>query len=215
MEENTAKREVCKAFAIKMYPEEIERFKRIASEMDGVSTDRNALLSLMDYFENPKTVIKDNPELIKKNQELADEIDELQDVNAQLKQKIEELNIRIEDITNSGNANAMAAQRVQMELDALKAAAENRPENFIEMYVHPIFFYFLKKMTEIFNKKYKKNLSYGDFLVDLFRRDMLHSRGNNLPDVISESEFFKVVDKYAEQHPDEFTKDEIKLLKSV
>ena len=88
MEENTAKREVCKAFSIKMYPEEIERFKRIASEMDGVSTDRNALLSLMDYFENPKTVIKDNPELIKKNQELQDEIDELQETIASLKAEL-------------------------------------------------------------------------------------------------------------------------------
>lgn len=199
-----------------------KKFVSLIDEMDNVNTQGQALERLIDVYEEPpktkildKEIASQNEDLIKKNQELTDEIDELQDVNAQLKQKIEELNIRIEEITNSGNANAMAAQRVQMELDALKAAAENRPENFIEMYVHPIFFYFLKKMTETFNKKYKKNLSYGDFLVDLFRRDMLHSRGNNLPDVISESEFFKVVDKYAEQHPDEFTKDEIKLLKSV
>lgn len=202
-----------------------KKFVSLIDEMDNVNTQGQALERLIDVYEEPpktrildKEITSQNEDLIKKNQELADEIDELQDVNAQLKQKIEELNIRIEEVTNSGNESALAAQRIQLELDKANetiASRANRPENFIEMYVHPIFFYFLKKMTEIFNKKYKKNLSYGDFLVDLFRRDMLHSRGNNLPDVISESEFFKVVDKYAEQHPDEFTKDEIKLLKSV
>ena len=213
--ENTPKREVCKPFSIKMYQEDIDRFQKIASEMDNVKSNREAFNALMDFFENPKTVKIDNPELIKKNQDLQDEIDELMECNKNLVAQVENLEAKIDELTNSGNESALAAQRIQMELDAVKEASENRPENFIEMYVHPIFFYFLKKMTEIFNKKYKKNLSYGDFLVDLFRRDMLHSRGNNLPDVISESEFFKVVDKYAEQHPDEFTKDEIKLLKSV
>lgn len=199
-----------------------KKFVSLIDEMDNVNTQGQALERLIDVYEEPpktkildKEIASQNEDLIKKNQELSDEIDELMEENASLKQRIEDLNAKIEELINSGNESAMAAQRIQLELDAVKEASENRPENFIEMYVHPIFFYFLKKMTETFNKKYKKNLSYGDFLVDLFRRDMLHSRGNNLPDVISESEFFKVVDKYAEQHPDEFTKDEIKLLKSV
>lgn len=210
-----AESKTCISCNIKMYPEEKERFEKLVSEMDNVTTQRGAFVALMDFFENPKTVKVDNPELIKKNQDLQDEVDELQETIANLKKHITDLYAKIDELTNSGNANAMAAQRVQMELDALKAAAENRPENFIEMYVHPIFFYFLKKMTEMFNRKYKKSLSYGEFLVDLFRRDMLHARGNNLPDVISESEYFKVIEKYVEQHPDEFTKEEIKLLKSV
>ena len=213
--EDTEKREVCQGYTIKMYPEEIARFKRLASEMDNVKTQRDALNALMDFFENPKTVVKDNPELIKKNQELQEEVDELKEANDNLEKHIEDLNAKVEELINSGNESAMSAQRIQLELDAVKEASENRPENFIEMYVHPIFFYFLKKMTETFNKKYKKNLSYGEFLVDLFRRDMLHARGNNLPDVISESEYFKVIEKYVEQHPEEFTKEQIKLLKSV
>ena len=213
--EDTEKREVCQGYTIKMYPEEITRFKRLASEMDNVKTQRDALNALMDFFENPKTVVKDNPELVKKNQELQEEVDELKEANDNLEKHIEDLNVKVEELINSGNESAMSAQRIQLELDAVKEASENRPENFIEMYVHPIFFYFLKKMTETFNKKYKKNLSYGEFLVDLFRRDMLHARGNNLPDVISESEYFKVIEKYVEQHPEEFTKEQIKLLKSV
>ena len=213
--EDTEKREVCQGYTIKMYPEEIARFKRLASEMDNVKTQRDALNALMDFFENPKTVVKDNPELVKKNQELQEEVDELKEANDNLKKHIEDLNVKVEELINSGNESAMSAQRIQLELDAVKEASENRPENFIEMYVHPIFFYFLKKMTETFNRKYKKSLSYGEFLVDLFRRDMLHARGNNLPDVISESEYFKVIEKYVEQHPEEFTKEQIKLLKSV
>ena len=202
-----------------------KKFVSLIDEMDNVNTQGQALERLIDVYEEPpktkildKEIASQNEELIKKNQELADEVDELQETIANLKKHIADLHANIDELTNSGNESALAAQRIQMELDKANetiASRANRPENFIEMYVHPIFFYFLKKMTEIFNKKYKKNLSYGDFLVDLFRRDMLHSRGNNLPDVISESEFFKVVDKYAEQHPDEFTKDEIKLLKSV
>jgi uncharacterized protein YoxC len=202
-----------------------KKFVSLIDEMDNVNTQGQALERLIDVYEEPpktkildKEIASQNEDLIKKNQELSDEIDELMECNKNLVAQVENLEAKIEELTSSGNANAMAAQRIQMELDKANetiAARANRPENFIEMYVHPIFFYFLKKMTEIFNKKYKKNLSYGDFLVDLFRRDMLHSRGNNLPDVISESEFIKVVDKYAEQHPDEFTKDEIKLLKSV
>lgn len=210
-----AESKTCISCNIKMYPEEKERFEKLVSEMDNVTTQRGAFVALMDFFENPKTVKVDNPELIKKNQELADEIDELMECNKNLVAQVENLEAKVEELINSGNESAMAAQRIQLELDAVKEASENRPENFIEMYVHPIFFYFLKKMTEMFNRKYKKSLSYGEFLVDLFRRDMLHARGNNLPDVISESEYFKVIEKYVEQHPDEFTKEEIKLLKSV
>ena len=69
-ETNTNKREVCKPFSIKMYQEEIDRFKRLGSEMDGVTSDRTTLTALMDFFENPKKVVVDNPELISKIKEM-------------------------------------------------------------------------------------------------------------------------------------------------
>lgn len=187
MEENTAKREVCKAFAIKMYPEEIERFKRIASEMDGVSTDRNALLSLMDYFENPKTIKVDNPELIKRNQELAEEI-------VRLKQQLEEL-------TNTGNDNAVAAQRLQLELDKANetiAARANRPENVFEVEVHPVAFHFLKGMAD----KTKKAPGY--ILTDLFIKDLQNPRANNLPYIVASSEIKAKLEEYKKAHPEEY-----------
>lgn len=180
MEENTAKREVCKAFAIKMYPEEIERFKRIASEMDGVSTDRNALLSLMDYFENPKTVIKDNPELIKKNQELSDEIDELQETIASLKAEL---------------------ARHQEEAQQAETQKANRPENVFEVEVHPVAFHFLKGMAE------KTKKTHGYILTDLFIKDLQNPRANNLPYIVASSEIKAKLEEYKKEHPEEYRKE--------
>jgi predicted nuclease with TOPRIM domain len=177
MEENTAKREVCKAFAIKMYPEEIERFKRIASEMDGVSTDRNALLSLMDYFENPKTVIKDNPELIKKNQELADEIDELQETIASQKAEL---------------------AKHQEEAESRSKAMADKPENVFEVEVHPVAWHFLKQMSD----KTKKTPGY--ILTDLFIRDLQNPRANNLPYIVASSEIKAKLEEYKKSHPEEY-----------
>lgn len=210
MEDNTAKREVCKAFAIKMYPEEIERFKRIASEMDGVSTDRNALLSLMDYFENPKTVVKDNPEHVKKIEELESLINKLIEENEELKNKVEEL-------TNSGNDNAVAAQRHQLELDkanetiaALQQEAENknaklanRPENIFEVEVHPVPFYFLKKMAAYLSNQKKTEITPGYILTDLFLKDLQNPLANNLPYIVTTAEISKVLEEYRKAHPEE------------
>ena len=68
---------------IKLYDDEWEEFKKLKSEQDGENvTDRQVFLKLMNFYNNPKTIKVDNPELIKKNQELVDEIDELQETNA-------------------------------------------------------------------------------------------------------------------------------------
>ena len=204
--ENTPKREVCKPFSIKMYQEDIDRFQKLASEMDNVKSNREAFNALMDFFENPKTVKVDNPELIKKNQELADEIDELQEVNAQLKQKIEELNIRIEEITNSGNENAMAAQRLQLELDKANetiAARTNRPENIFEVEVHPVPFYFLKKMAAYLSNQKKTEITPGYILTDLFLKDLQNPRANNLPYIVTTAEISKVLEEYRKAPPEE------------
>lgn len=131
MEENTAKREVCKPFSIKMYQEDIDRFQKLASEMDNVKSNREAFNALMDFFENPKTIKVDNPELIKKNQELQDEIAELQETIASLK-----------------------AELAKHQEDA--AQKSNKPENIFEVEVHPVAFHFLLGMAE----KTKKTPGY-------------------------------------------------------
>ena len=211
--EDTEKREVCQGYTIKMYPEEIARFKRLASEMDNVKTQRDALNALMDFFENPKTVVKDNPELIKKNQDLQDEVDELMECNKNLVAQVENLEAKIEELINSGNESAMAAQRLQLELEASQEeiarlretdkARTNRPANIFEVEVHPVPFHFLKKMSEYLSAQKKADVTPGYILVDLFLKDLQNPRSNNLPYIVSTDEIRKVMEEYRKAHPEE------------
>ena len=207
--ENTPKREVCKPFSIKMYQEDIDRFQKIASEMDNVKSNREAFNALMDFFENPKTVKIDNPELIKKNQDLQDEIDELMECNKNLVAQVENLEAKIDELTNSGNENAMAAQRIQMELDkanetiAALQQESNRPENIFEVEVHPVPFYFLKKMAAYLSNQKKTEITPGYILTDLFLKDLQNPRANNLPYIVTTAEISKVLEEYRKAHPEE------------
>lgn len=193
-----------------------KKFISLIDEMDNVNTQGQALERLIDVYEEPpktkildKEIASQNEDLIKKNQELADEIDELQDVNAQLKQKIEELNIKIEEVTNSGNDNAMAAQRIQMELDkanetiAALQQGSNRPENIFEVEVHPVPFYFLKKMAAYLSNQKKTEITPGYILTDLFLKDLQNPLANNLPYIVTTAEISKVLEEYRKAHPEE------------
>lgn len=209
-ETNTNKREVCKPFSIKMYQEEIDRFKRLGSEMDGVTSDRTTLTALMDFFENPKKVVVDNPELISK-------IKELETIIESQNQEITTLKQQLENTLNDGNESAMSAQRLQMELDkaqeqikALEEAAKhqteakaNRPENVFEVEVHPVPFYFLKKMAEHISKEKKTEITPGYILTDLFLKDLQNPRANNLPYIVTTAEISKVLEEYRKAHPEE------------
>ena len=181
MEENTAKREVCKPFSIKMYQEDIDRFQKLASEMDNVKSNREAFNALMDFFENPKTVKVDNPELIKKNQELTDEIDELQETIASLKAEL---------------------AKHQEEAESRSKAMADKPENVFEVEVHPVAFHFLKGMAD----KTKKTPGY--ILTDLFIRDLQNPRANNLPYIVASSEIKAKLEEYKKAHPEEYQRKE-------
>ena len=178
--EDTEKREVCQGYTIKMYPEEIARFKRLASEMDNVKTQRDALNALMDFFENPKTVVKDNPELIKKNQELQDEIDELQETIANLKAEL---------------------ARHHEEADSRRQAQENKPSNIFEVNMHPVADHFLTQMSV------DTKLDKGYILADLFIRDLQNPRANNLPYIVPSSEIKAKLEEYKKSHPEEYSKN--------
>ena len=184
--EDTEKREVCQGYTIKMYPEEIARFKRLASEMDNVKTQRDALNALMDFFENPKTVVKDNPELVKKNQELQEEIEELQETIANLK-------------------SALAMH--QEEADSRTKAIANKPENIFEVEVHPVAFHFLKGMAAHQSKHKNTEVTPGDILVDLFLCDLQNPRANNLPYIVTSSEVRAKLEEYKKNHPEEYGKE--------
>ena len=206
-----AESKTCINLQIKVYPEEKARFLKLKDEMDGIiKTDREAFISLMDFFENPKTVKIDNPEHVK---------------------KIEELKLKIEELTNLGNDNAISAQRFQHELEAAQEEIEelqetianlksalamhqeeadsrtkaiaNRPANIFEVEVHPVPFYFLNKMSEYLSTQKKAEVTPGYILVDLFVKDLQNPRSNHLPYTVTTEEIKKVTEEYRKAHPEE------------
>ena len=167
---------------IKLYDDEWEEFKKLKSEQDGENvTDRQVFLKLMNFYNNPKTIKVDNPDLIKKNQELQDEIDELMECNKNLVAQVENLEAKLKS------------------LDDEKA---QRPDNIFEVEVHPVAFHFLKGMAE----KTKKTPGY--ILTDLFIRDLQNPRANNLPYIVASSEIKAKLEEYKKAHPEEYQRKE-------
>lgn len=163
---------------IKMYDDEWEEFKKLKNEQDGENvTDRQVLLKLMNFYNNPKTIKVDNPELIKKNQELSDELDELQEINANLKAEL---------------------AKHQEETEIRSKAMANKPENIFEVEVHPVAFHFLRQMSE------KTKQTPGYILTDLFIKDLQNPRANNLPYIVPSSEIRTKLEEYKKAHPEEY-----------
>ena len=173
-----------KTFGIRLYQHEIDEFKRIVGEMNDGTTERDAFLTFMDFYVNPpKKIQVDNPELIKKNQELQDEIDELQEANKNLVAQLENLESKLKS------------------LDDEKA---QRPDNLLEVVVHPVAFEFLKKMAAHQTKVKGFEVTPGDILVNLFLCDLQNPRANNLPYIVPTSEIRAKFEEYKKQHPEEY-----------
>ena len=173
-----------KTFGIRLYQHEIDEFKRIVGEMNDGTTERDAFLTFMDFYVNPpKKIQVDNPELVKKNQELSDEIDELQEANKNLVAQVENLESKLKS------------------LDDEKA---QRPDNILEVVVHPVAFEFLKKMAAHQTKVKGFEVTPGDILVNLFLCDLQNPRANNLPYIVPTSEIRAKFEEYKKQHPEEY-----------
>lgn len=194
--ENTGGRPVAQSLTIKVYPDEIERFKTMKSTMDGVNTDRQAFVALMDYFENPpKSVIKDNPALTQRIAEL--------EAEAQRRtEEMTDLRAKLEKAQGEANDNGQASSELQLRIEQLEAdnaalrEKKNLPENVITIEVHPVPWYFLKKMAESETKRKGETVAPGTILADLFVRDLQNPRSNNLPYIVSSSEIKEVSQKY-------------------
>ena len=176
-----------KTFGIRLYQHEIDEFKRIVGEMNDGTTERDAFLTFMDFYVNPpKKIQVDNPELVKKNQELSDEIDELQEANKNLVAQLENLESKLKS------------------LDDEKA---QRPDNLLEVVVHPVAFEFLKKMAAHQTKAKGFEVTPGDILVNLFLCDLQNPRANNLPYIVPSSEIKAKLEEYKKNHPEEYAKN--------
>lgn len=189
------KRETMQQFNLKLYPQDIERFNEILDSMENVNTKGQALSALMDFWENPKSVIKDNPALIQRIAELEAEAQRRTDEMADLRAKLEKAQ-------GEANDNGQASSELQLRIEQLEAEnaalreKKNLPENVISVEVHPVPWYFLKKMAEAETKRKGEPVAPGTILADLFVRDLQNPRSNNLPYIVSSSEIKEVSQKY-------------------
>lgn len=182
-------------FNLKLYPQDIERFNEILDSMENVNTKGQALSALMDFWENPKTVIKDNPALTQRIAELEAEAQRRSD-------EMTDLRAKLEKAQGEANDNGQASSELQLRIEQLEAEnaslreKKNLPENVISVEVHPVPWYFLKKMAESETKRKGEPVAPGTILADLFVRDLQNPRSNNLPYTVSSSEIKEVSQKY-------------------
>ena len=209
-DEIVEKRQVTQAFTIKLYPDEIDDFKRLAGEMENVTTMRQAFLALMDFFKNPKTVekIKNNPVLVQRNAELEAEIETKAN-------EITELRAKLDAANNTINSNGEAGTQLQLEIDRLKEenevlkAGEQHSPYFVGGELPPVPMHFLHKMAKLQSAKDKKERTPFWILANNFIQDLQNPLSNHLPMIVSSDELRKAQKEYeASLKKTEETKEE-------
>lgn len=196
------KRETMQQFNLKLYPQDIDRFNTILGSMENVNTKVQALSALMDFWENPKAVVKDNPALVQRIAELEAEAQKRTDEMTKLRADIETLTSKNTELQQTANDNGQASTALQLRIDELETEnaalreTKNVPENVITTEVHPVAWFFLKKMSESETKRTGKTVEPGKILTELFIRDLQNPRTNNLPYIVSTSEINDVKTKF-------------------
>lgn len=178
-----------KPFSVRIYPEDIERFNRLAAEMD-VNTTGGAFRNLMDFYENPpKNIVQ-----YKDSQATIDKLHELE-ANAQAQtDTIADLQQQLEDAKSASNTNAEAGTKLQLEIDQLKAenealkAAEKHSPYYIGGELPPVPYFFLHKMAKLQSAKDKQERTLFWILANNFIQDLQDPRSNHLPIIVSSDE---------------------------
>lgn len=197
MAEEIEKRPIAQPFAIKLYPDEKETFKRIKEEMDGVRSDREALNVLMDFYQNPKTVekIKDNPVLTQKITELEAEVEakanEITELRSQLDQAKKDINANGE----TGTQLQLRIEQLEAENKALKEGKQHSPY-YVGGDLPPVAYYYLQKMAEMQSKTDKQERTPFWIMSNNFIMDLQNPRSNHLPMIVSSEELRKAQEEY-------------------
>lgn len=196
-EETTEKRKVTQPFNIKLYPDEIDRFKQIKGEMDNVTTDRGALIAMMDFFENPKTVekIKDNPVLVQRVSELEAEVESKANEITVLRSHLDQLQRDYNESGETGTQLQLEIDRLKEENEALKAG-ENHSPYFVGGKLHPVVYCYLQQMAEMQSKNDKKERSLFWILSNNFIQDLQNPLSNHLPMIVSSEDMRKKLAEY-------------------
>ena len=204
----TTKLPTAKPFTVRIYQEDIERFERLASEMD-VQTNGGAFRNLMEFYENPpKNIVKDNPVLVQRNAELEAEIEAKAN-------EITELRAKLEAANNTINSNGEAGTKLQLEIDRLKEenealkAGEQHSPYFVGGELPPVPMHFLHKMAKLQSAKDKKERTPFWILANNFIQDLQNPLSNHLPMIVSSDELRKAQKDYeASLKKTEETKEE-------
>lgn len=186
MPPETTKLPTAKPFTVRIYQEDIERFNRLAAEMD-VNTAGAAFRNLMDFYENPpKNIVQ-----YKDSQATIDRLHELE-ANAQTQtDTIADLQHQLEEAEAAKNTNAEAGTKLQLEIDRLKAeneALKVLPENYVGGTLPPVPMYFLHKMAKLQSQKDKQKRTPFWILANNFIEDLQDPRSNHLPMIVSSAE---------------------------
>lgn len=184
-----------KPFTVRIYQEDIERFERLASEMD-VNTNGGAFRNLMDFYENPpKNIVKDNPVLVQRNAELEAEIEAKAN-------EITELRAKLDAANNTINSNGEAGTQLQLEIDRLKEenealkAGEQHSPYYVGGELPAVPMHFLHKMAKLQSAKDKKERTPFWILANNFIQDLQNPLSNHLPMIVSSDELRKAQKDY-------------------
>lgn len=183
----TTKLPTAKPFTVRIYQEDIDRFERLASEMD-VNTNGGAFRNLMDFYENPpKNIVRDNPVLVQRNAELEAEIEAKAN-------EITELRAKLDAANNTINSNGEAGTRLQLEIDRLKEennTLRTTPQQspyYVGGELPAVPMYFLHKMAKLQSAKDKKERTPFWILANNFIQDLQNPLSNHLPMIVSSDE---------------------------
>lgn len=193
----TTKLPTAKPFTVRIYQEDIERFDRLASEMD-VQTNGGAFRNLMDFYENPpKNIVQ-----YKDSQATIDRLHELE-ANAQTQtDTIADLQRQLEEAEAAKNTNAEAGTALQLRIEALEAEnaalkdKNNLPENYVGGTLPPVPMYFLRKMAKLQSQKDKQERTPFYILATNFIQDLQNPLSNHLPMIVSSEELRKAQEEY-------------------
>jgi len=186
-----------KPFSVRIYQEDIERFNRLAAEMD-VNTTGGAFRNLMDFYENPpKNIVQ-----YKDSQATIDRLHELE-ANAQTQaDTIADLQRQLEEAKSASNTNAEAGTQLQLEIDRLKEenealkASEQHSPYYVGGELSAVPLYYLKKMARLQSQKDKKERTPFWILANNFIQDLQDPRSNHLPMIVSSEELRKAEAEY-------------------
>lgn len=186
-----------KPFTVRIYNEDIERFNRLAAEMD-VNTAGGAFRNLMEFYENPpKNIVQ-----YKDSQATIDRLHELE-ANAQTQtDTIADLQRQLEEAEAAKNTNAEAGTALQLRIEALEAenealkAGEKHSPYYIGGELPPVPYFYASKMARLQSQKDKKERTPFWILTNNFIQDLQNPLSNHLPMIVSSEELRKAQEEY-------------------